>query len=90
MANLRKQNVWVIDTTGAITLPGTIHSVKLCSGADASTAVILADDINGKQCYQVQAGAAADTYEPNLDIQLNRGFYVTLTGTSPKLYLYME
>ena len=90
MANLRKQNVWVIDTTGAITIPGCIQSIKLCSGADASTAVIQADDVSGKTCYQARSGAAADNYDPNVGIQLTGGFYVTLTGTSPKLYLYME
>ena len=90
MANVRKQNVWVITATGAVTIPGTIHSVKLCSGGDAATAVIQADNDSGATCYQVQCGANADTYEPNLDIQLNKGFYVTLTGTSPVLYLYME
>lgn len=90
MANAKKQNVWVIDTTGLIALPGCVHSVKLCSGGDAATAVIQSVDDSGQTVYQIQTGANADVYEPNLELQLLQGFYVTLTGTSPKLYLYME
>lgn len=90
MANARKQNVWIIDTTGLITTTGCIHSVKLCSGVDASTAVIQNVDDAGDTIYQIQSGAAADVFEPNVELSVKTSFYVTLTGTSPKLYLYME
>jgi len=90
MANALRQNVWIIDTTGAVTLPGTIRSIKLCSGVDASTAVIRADDSNGAICYQAKAGSAADNLDPHVYLQLRKGFHITLSGTTPKVYLYME
>lgn len=90
MANARRQNVWVIDTTGAITASGVIKSIKLCSGADASTVSIQADDVSGAVVYQAQSALAADHYEPNVCLSVRQGFYITLTGTAPKVYLYLE
>ena len=89
MANAKKQNVWVIDTTGAITESMVIRSVKLVG--TSATLTIKADDTSGAVVYE----AASDTvqafnYDHDLGLELRQGSYVTISGTSARAYLYLE
>lgn len=90
MSNVRAQNVLVIDTSAGFTYAACIKNIKLVGGSDASTVTIKADDTNGTIVYSARAATNTDNYDHDLDIECKNGFYVTLTGTSSKAYLYLE
>lgn len=89
MANTRAANVWIVDTTGAITSEVKICSIKFIAGSDASTMTIKNNaSSTGTVVYEVAlaSGQIVDWVE----VVDRSGIYVTFTGTSPKAYLYME
>jgi hypothetical protein len=90
MANARKANVWVVDTTGPIADAKHVCGVKLVAGADAATLTLKSDaSTGGTVIFQIAAGASAETYN-QVQIKDLSGLYATLTGTSPKAYIFLE
>lgn len=91
MANARKQNVYVIDTTGQISDVCNIKSIKLVGNAtDASTVTIKADSTSGAVVYSARAAQNADNFDSEVCMNLQNGMYVTLTGTGPVCYIYLK
>lgn len=90
MSNARAQNVWVIDTTGQISGSYCIDNIKLIGGSGAATLTIKADDTNGAVVYQARAAISTDNYDHDIELELKNGFYVTISGTGAKAYLYLD
>jgi hypothetical protein len=90
MANTRAQNVWVIDTSGQIDGAHCLENVKLVTNGADATVTIKADSTSGTVVYSARAASGSDNYDHDLGIQLTSGFYVTITGTNAKAYLYVE
>jgi hypothetical protein len=90
MANTLKENVWVVDTTGAFPFDlAQVVKVKLVAGADAATLTLKSDGVSGTVIYTIAAGAAAEKFE-EVFIRSKSGLYATLTGTAPKAYVYLR
>ena len=90
MANARKQNVLIRDTTGQIDGNLKIKSIKLMSGSDAATLTMKADSTAGAVVWEMEASAAnTNVFEGDLDIECPGGAYFTFTGTSPKAYVVL-
>lgn len=66
-----------------------IAGFKLVGGADASTAIVRDNDATGQILWQGKAGAAADLFE-QINIRCDKKIHVSLTGTGPVLYVYLE
>ncbi len=90
MANARKQNVLIIDTTGQIDGDLKICSIKLVSSSDASTLTVKADSTSGAVVWAMKAGANVDATDTDIKLTLPGGAYFTLSGTSPVAYIVVE
>jgi hypothetical protein len=88
MANIYRGNVWVIDTSGQIDGRLRICGVKLMSGSDASTVTIKQNATGGDVVYEAKAASAGQNYD-RVQMELDSA-YVTISGTTPKVYIYLE
>lgn len=84
MANSRKANVLVFDTTGAVTQHITSHSIVFIPGTGSPAASIAAAD--GTTIWE----SGATRVSEQVRIIEQGGITVTLAGTGTKLYIYLE
>lgn len=91
MAVTSKANVRVVGASGdTIAGPLNIQSLRLVAGADASRATIA---VGGVTIYDSGSVAAAGASVPEEhEIRIGGGLTatITMTGTTPKLYIYLK
>lgn len=66
-----------------------IRGVRLVAGIDAATAILRATDGSGAVLYSSKA-AAAGVDESVIPWQSQEALHLTMTGTSPELFIYLE
>ena len=67
-----------------------LHGFKLIGNAtDASTAVVRDTDSSGLILWQGRCAQNADLFE-QINIRADKKIHITLTGTGPILYVYLE
>ena len=88
--NVRKQNVWKVLETGQLSDRFTICGIKLIGGSDATSVSIQADSDAGAVVYEARCDANIDVWDPDLELQMKAGAYVTISGTGAIAYLYLE
>ncbi len=92
MAQTREGSVVRFDTTDTTydnQAKLKIAGFKLIGGADASTAIIKDTDSAGQILWQGRCAIATDLFE-QINILCDRKIHLTLTGTAPILYVYLE
>lgn len=88
MANVYKSNVEVVDTSGALNLKN-ITGVKLVAGSDTATLTLKETDSSGTVIYTISCATTVEKFDP-VCLYSADGLYATITGTSPKAYIYGE
>lgn len=86
MSNTRSANVIVVDTSAQFSEPLTICAIKYI-GAASGTASIKADSTSGVVIWE--ESGSSNTFNPELEIELRQGMYVTLAN-SAKVYIYYK
>lgn len=82
-----------ISTDGIFTIPVRITGVCLVAGTDAATAVLFNSTTQAGGDDFCKLSAAANTEDKQRfgeGVILSKGLSVTLTGTSPILYIYYQ
>lgn len=91
MAQARKHNVVIIDTTNdTLAGPLNISTIRVVGGAASSSASISSAGITIFASSTVAAGIADEAHD--LDIRVGGGETLTFTlaGTGTKVYLYLD
>lgn len=86
MSNTRSANVIIVDTSAQFSENSQICGIKYI-GAASGTASIKADSTSGVVVWE-EAGTA-NVWNPEVELQMRNGFYVTVTN-SAKVYIYLE
>jgi hypothetical protein len=92
MSNVRSENVYIIDTSGALSDTVTIRSIKFVAGTGAASCSVKSGGSSGTVVWTAATTAdAQETYNAEVWIHLPAGDspYISVSGTGAKAYLYL-
>lgn len=87
MANVRKETVWVVDTTGQLSA-GVMRVCGVKLVGSSSTLTLKCDGSGGTTLYSIATGSAAEVFD-QVEFKSASGLYATITG-SGTAYIYLE
>lgn len=90
MANVYKENVWVVDTDGAFPFDlAQVCKVKIIGGSDATSLSLKVGGVSGTVVYQTAVAASTEKLE-EVFIRSKDGLYADIGGTGAKAYIYLR